>query len=109
MADKSVLQSHSLVVPHLDGLVPRCADNDGVLCVLVEFNAGNPVGVSILLYSEFALSNSVPDLEVLVSSTAGNLSVIRREGDGKDVSSVTNESLNGLSLFQVPESQGTVP
>lgn len=65
--------------------------------------------MSVLLYSEFALSNGVPDLQVLVSSTAGNLSVIWGESNGKNVSGVTNESLNGLSLSQVPESQGTVP
>lgn len=109
VANEGVLEGHSLVVPHLDGLVPWSADNDGVLGILVEFNAGNPVSVSILLNSEFALSNGVPDLEVLISSTTGNLSVIGGEGNGKNVSCVANESLNGLSLFQVPESQGSVP
>jgi len=53
---------------------------------LVEFNAGDPVSVSVLLNGEFALSNGVPDLKVLVSSTTGNLSVIWGEGNSKNVS-----------------------
>lgn len=109
VANEGVLKGHGGVVPNLDCLVPWSANNDGVLGILVEFNAGNPVRVSTWLNSEFALSNSVPDLEVLISSTTGNLSVIWGEGNGKNVSCVANESLNGLSLFQVPESQGSVP
>jgi len=65
--------------------------------------------VSVLLNGELALSNSVPNLEVLVSSTASNLSVIRGEGDGKNVSGVTDESATGDSFLDVPEAERSVP
>lgn len=42
--------------------------------------------MSVLLNGESALSNSVPDLKVLISSTTGDLSVIWGESDGKNVS-----------------------
>jgi hypothetical protein len=58
--------------------------------------------MSVLLNGEFALSNGVPDLEVLVNTTTSDLSVIWGEGNGENVSCVTNESLNGASLFEVP-------
>jgi hypothetical protein len=81
-----VLESHVEVVPNLDCLVPRCADDDGVLGVVVESDRGNPVSVGVLLNSELALSNSVPNLEVLISSTTGNLSVIWGEGNCENIS-----------------------
>jgi hypothetical protein len=109
VADEGVLESHGLVVPDLDGLVPGGGDDDGGLHVLVEPHAGNPVGVGVLLDGELALADGVPDLEVSVDAAAGNLSVVGGEGDGEDVSRVANESLNGLSLSEVPESQGAVP
>lgn len=65
--------------------------------------------MGVLFNGELALSNSVPDLKVLISSTTGDLSVIWGESDGKNVSGVANESLYGLSLFQVPKSKSTVP
>lgn len=109
VTNKGVLKSHGLIVPNLDGLIPRSANNDGSLGVLEELNAGDPVGVGALLDGELALTNSVPDLEVLVSTTASNLSVVRGESDGEDVSGVADESLDCLTLLQVPEAESTVP
>ena len=65
--------------------------------------------MGVLLNGEFAFSDGVPDLQVLVSATAGNLSVVWGESNSENVSGVTNESLNGCSLFQVPEAEGSVP
>ena len=62
-----------------------------------------------LLNSEFSLTDGVPDLEILVSATAGNLSVVGGESDGKNVSCVANESLDCLTLLQVPEAESAVP
>ena len=50
--------------------------------------------MSTLLDGEFALTNGVPDLEILISATAGNLSVVGGESDGEDVSGVADESLD---------------
>ena len=109
VTDEGVLEGHGLVVPYLDGLVPWGADNDGGLVVLVEFNAWNPISVSVLFYGEFALTNSVPDLDVLVSATGSDLSVIGGESNCENISGVTNESLDGSTLFQVPEAESAVP
>lgn len=81
MTNKCVLKSHSLVIPDFDCLVPRSADNNWILSVLVELNARNPVGMGVLFNGEFAFSNGVPDLKVFISSTTGNLSVIWGESD----------------------------
>ena len=96
-------------VPHLDGLVPRSAHNNGGLGVLVELHGGNPVRVGALLDGELALTNGVPDLEVLVSAAASNLSVVGREGHREDISGVADESLDGVALLEVPEAEGAVP
>lgn len=109
VADKGVLKSHSLVVPHLDRLVPGGADNNGGLAILEELDGRNPVGVGALLNGELALAHGVPDLEVLVSAAAGNLSVVGGEGDGEHVSRVADESLDGVALLEVPQAEGAVP
>ena len=62
-----------------------------------------------LFNGEFALSNGVPDLEVLVSATTGNLSVVWGESNSEDISGVADESLDCLTLCQVPEAESTVP
>lgn len=109
MANEGVLKGHGLVVPHFDGLIKWSWDDDGGFNVLVESNARDPISMSVLLNSEFALSNSVPDLKVSVNTTTGDLSVVWGESNSKYVSWVTNESLNGLSLSEVPKSEGSVP
>jgi hypothetical protein len=50
-----------------------------------------------------------PDLEVLVSATAGNLSVVGGESNSEDISRVADKSLDCLTLLQVPEAERTVP
>ena len=46
VADEGVHQGHGLVVPDLDGSVPRSRHDDWLLDVVVESDAGNPVTVS---------------------------------------------------------------
>jgi hypothetical protein len=65
--------------------------------------------VGTLFNGEFAFSDGVPDLEVLVSATAGNLSVVGGESNSEDVSLVADKSLDCLTLLQVPEAERTVP
>jgi len=57
-----------LIIPDLDGLVPRGTDDNGALDILVELDCRDPVSVSILLNCELALTYGVPDLEGLVSA-----------------------------------------
>lgn len=109
MSVEGVHERHGVVVPDLDGFVPRGRYNDWGLGVMIELDGRYPVGVSVFLNGELALTNSVPDLESLVSSSRGNLSVVWREVDGKNVSSVADKSLGGFSLLQVPKSESSVP
>ena len=44
------------------------------------------------LNGELAFSNGIPDLNVLISSTASNLPVVGGEGDRERVSGVADES-----------------
>ena len=65
--------------------------------------------MSILLNGELALSNSVPDLDVLVSATTGNLSVVRGEGTSKSVLGMTNKSSGANSVLKIPKSESRIP
>lgn len=106
---EGVHERHGVVVPDLDGSVPGSRYNDWGLGVVVELNGRYPVGVSVFLNGELALSNGVPDLESLVSTSRGDLSVVWRHVDGEDISGVADKSLGGLTLLQVPESESSVP
>jgi len=93
MANEGVLQAHSLVVPNLDGLVPGSRHHNGGLCVREEFDLGYPISVGVLVHSELAFSNGVPDLDVVVSISAGNLPVVGREGNCESILCVAYKSL----------------
>lgn len=66
---------------HLNKLVPTTADNDRVLWVRAESNARNPVGVSLLGDGEFAVSESVPELDGAVAGSGNDLTVVSGERD----------------------------
>ena len=109
VADEGVHQAHGLVVPDLDGSVPRSGHNDWLLDVVVESDAGNPVGMWLLVDCELANTVDVPDLDVLVHGARDDLSVVRGESDGEDILGVTHQRSVGGALLQVPESDGSVP
>jgi hypothetical protein len=52
---------------HLDKLVPAGGDNDGVLRVGAESDAGDPFGVALLGDGELAVTEGVPELDGAVS------------------------------------------
>jgi hypothetical protein len=109
VANEGVHQRHGGVVPDLDGSIPRGRDDDRSLHVVVESDAGNPVGVLVLLNSELADTLDVPNLDLLVDGAGSNLPVVRGESDGHDVLGVTEESLSSLTNGEVPESDGAIP
>lgn len=94
---------------YLDNLVPSSRDDNGVGWVGAESNAGDPLGVTVLLDVELALSKGVPELDGAVSGARDDLSVVSREADGENVRSVSNESAGGSTGVQVPESESLVP
>jgi hypothetical protein len=52
---ESVHKSHVKVVPDFDSLVPGGSNTDGGLCGVVELNAGDGVGVLVLVNSVLTL------------------------------------------------------
>lgn len=70
---------------YLDGLVPATRYNDGLSDIGGEPHAGNPVRVAILLNGEFALSQSVPELDGVISGAGNNLTVVSRESNAQDI------------------------
>jgi hypothetical protein len=69
----------------------------------------SPLRVTLLLDVKLALSQSVPELDRLVSRGRDDLPVVSRERDREDVGGVTDESSGGRSGVEVPESEGVVP
>ena len=101
-----------LDVPNLDKLVPTGRDDGSLLLVLVrrESNGGDPVAVAlVVLESVLALTNGVPDLDLTVTAGRDNLSVVGREGDGKNVTVVADKSLEGLAGGKVPKTKSLIP
>ena len=92
--------------PDLDELVPSSGDDDWVTR---ESDAGNPFSVSLVFDGVLAFSESVPQLDGLVSGSRNDLSVIERESNRQDVLGVSEELSGGDSSVDIPESQGSVP
>jgi hypothetical protein len=74
-------------------------------------DAGNPVGVWVLVGINGVLADSmdVPDLEILINGTGGNLSIVWGEGNREDILGMSEESLSGGVGLEVPESDGSIP
>jgi len=96
-------------LPDLDDLVPASGDNDGVGGVGREADAGDPLGVTILLDGELALTEGVPQLDGLVAGSRDDLTVVGREGNREDIVGVADEATGGEAGVEVPETEGLVP
>jgi len=109
MSNESVHEGHDGVIPDLDGLIPRGGDNNRLLDIVEVSNAGNPVGMRVLVNGELADSVDVPNLDGFINGSRGDLSVIWGESNREDIFGVTDKSLVGLGSLEVPESDGTIP
>lgn len=109
MSHAGVHKLHVGVVPDLDGLIPRGSDANGGLVSMIEAHAGNGISVSVLVNSVLALSLDVPDLNLVVATSGKDLSVISREGNGEDISGVSNELADSLASGDVPETDSAIP
>ncbi len=94
---------------YLHNFIPTAANNDGVDWVRAEPHAADPFGVTLVFDVVLALAECVPQLDGLVSATRDNLSVVGREGDGKDIGSVPNEAAGSCASVEVPETESFVP
>lgn len=94
---------------HLDELVPARRDDDGVLGVGAEADAGDPVGVALLGDGVLAVTESVPELDGLVPRAGDDLAVVGGERDGEDVVVVADETAGGRAGGELPKAEGLVP
>lgn len=94
---------------HLDELVPTSGDNDGVLGVGGEPDAGDPLGVALVGDGVLAVTKGVPQLDGAVARTGDDLAVVGREGDGQDVVGVADEAAGGDTGGELPEAESLVP
>jgi len=109
VSHEGVHELHVGVVPNLDGLIPRGGNADSGLLSVVESDARDGIGVSVLVNSVLALSLDVPDLDLVITSTGEDLSAVSGKSDGEHISGVTDELGDGSSGGNVPETDGTVP
>lgn len=97
------------MVTDLDELVPASGDDDGVLGVGGEADAGDPLGVALVGDGVLAVTKGVPELDGAVTGTGDDLTVVGGEADGQDVVVVANETAGGLAGGELPEAEGLVP
>jgi len=110
MAVEVELQLEVGEIPNLHNSVPSSGDDEGVADVRGELNAANPLSVSVSTADGgLALAKGVPQLEGTVARTRDNLSVVGRESDGKNILLVSNESLGGNTVLQVPKAESAIP
>lgn len=94
---------------YLDELVPTSGDNDGVLGVGAEAHARDPLRVALLGDGVLAVTQSVPQLDGLVTGTRDDLAVVGGERDRQDVRLVADESAGGGTGGELPQAEGLVP
>lgn len=94
---------------YLDVLVPTSRDDDGVLGVGGEADAGDPLGVALVGDGVLAVTEGVPELDGPVARTGDNLAVVGGEGDREDIVGVANEAPGGGTGGELPQAEGLVP
>ena len=97
------------LISYLDELVPAGGDNDGVLGVGAEANAGDPLGVALVGDGELAVTEGVPQLDGAVTGTGDDLTVVGGEGDGQNIVGVADKGAGGVTGGQLPETERLVP
>ena len=70
---------------------------------------GDVIGAAGSRKVALELATSIPNLDRLVSAAAHNKAVVGREGDRKNLRSVTNKSGFGLTFDQIPKTHRLIP
>eukprot|EP00043_Microstomoeca_roanoka_P028655 m.18863 g.18863 ORF g.18863 m.18863 type:complete len:322 (+) comp8569_c0_seq1:750-1715(+) len=109
VANVVALQAASGQVPDLDLVVPTAGDNDGVIDIWGEADAGDPLGVTLVADDVLALSKDVPQADGFIAGSGDNLAIVRGEGDGEDVLGVANEAALADTSGDLPEAHGVIP
>ena len=65
--------------------------------------------MTVILDIVFALSESIPKLDGLVTGARDNLPVISTEADRQNIGGVADKATSGVASVQVPEAKSMVP
>jgi hypothetical protein len=97
--------------PNLDETVPTARNNKRNRLRRAEPHARNPLGMTIRIRSNgvLALSQSVPELDTLITRSRNDLTVVHAECHGQHVLRVTDEPSSSTSGVNLPQPQGTIP
>jgi len=96
-------------VPDLDNLVPSSGNDEGSVKVGRESDARNPLGVTIFGHGVLASTQSVPQVDGLVTGSGDNLSVVSGESNTQNIVGVVDKSLGSGARSELPQSQGAIP
>jgi len=102
-------QLHLGQIPDLDELIPTTGNDERVSRVRRETNTRNPLRVTIFSDVILALTESVPQLDRLITRTRNDLTVISREGNREDIVGVANETTGGSPAGEVPKTESLIP
>lgn len=98
-----------MFISYLDEFIPASGNDDRVLGVGAEANAGDPFGMSLVGDGELAVTQSVPQLDGPVAGPGHDLAVVGRERDGQNIIGVANKGSGGVASSQFPETKGLIP
>ena len=76
---------------------------------MIEADTGDGISMTILVNSVFTLSFDIPNLNLVITATSKDLSVVSREGNGKHILRVSNQFVDGFSSGNVPKANCAVP
>ena len=65
--------------------------------------------MTVVLDIVLALAEGVPELDCPVARARDNLTVVRREADGKDIGGVADETTGSVASVKIPQAQRVVP
>ena len=94
---------------YLDQFVPPSAHNDRVLRIRAEPHARHPLRMTLVGNGEFAVAQSVPELDGTIPRTGDDLAIVRGEGDGEDIIGMADEAAGGHTSSELPKAKCLVP
>mmetsp|Transcript_10938 Transcript_10938/g.26831 ORF Transcript_10938/g.26831 Transcript_10938/m.26831 type:complete len:244 (-) Transcript_10938:71-802(-) len=109
VSDEVLVEPPFSEAPDLNNLVPSSGNDKRLIRVRRKPDAAYPAFMTVLGKFVLEVAKSVPDNDGLIPGSRDNGPVVSREGDGKDILSVTNEAETGGPTVQVPKTEGVVP
>jgi hypothetical protein len=95
--------------PDLDETIPAARNGDRGGRVGGEGNVRGPLGVTVVLKGELALTEGVPELDETITTAGHDLTVVSREGNSKNILGVANEATSADTVGEIPQTKGVIP